>query len=780
MLDPEDPVAMHLLMETAMGDSQKFQVLSFEEVEGIKKELALLATRIDGTKRKLAIETKLRDAASSINRLQSPTSRESIGDTFRSSPGRQRRRTLSRGSHDMLIKTDDELAASVKKCEDLAQELWHQEKRSELLQKQLLEHTAGVLQMTHKGTMDRSVGDRTPNFDSGFSSLRDSSQLFNGQHEFDDRSFYSHLDNILDGHGGLANGTGSKEYEQQTQAILQTEQRLEDLNHRLRDSIAKAGGTPPQGKVQRDTANQTVDTAILDHLDDLEQGFAAIQSERDQVVEMSERTRKDISKELTLVNNGIYNLVRQLAKDTASQYPAPPQASSYDLAAQIDFLDHGLQTIAQDVQHIVDESQPLMTRSAAQQDQVDQYDAVLSGLWDILTGDESAARQRDQPDDRPPPKENFSLQAFSTKIQSLFAQTTGLREQKDILSKQIQQQRALNSQSDSRKDGQIQNLTRELEKTKSILAGQEEEHGRALQSTRQMGKQYEDRYLALESDHLSLRDEHDRIQAAIEERRQESDRETQSLSLQLQSMHGERDSAHSDLAEAQNALKTIAMELEKTKANTKDLEGEIIRLQTEVTVARAELDGAYGTRAQRAAEAAATPALQSQVEELTTENSHMHQRMQTLQQELSETINDYDAMTRSSIEFEREREQLENTIDKLRDRCESVEAELSDEKVRWLGVKSPTSGGGRDSMEKERSTSTGVLKTEFKKMMRETRTENLRALKVEHLSLFCVFITDIILQAEQDERRKLEALVRSLRRDQTPGKSGLSQSMTAS
>ena len=35
-------------------------------------------------------------------------------------------------------------------------------------------------------------------------------------------------------------------------------------------------------------------------------------------------------------------------------------------------------------------------------------------------------------------------------------------------------------------------------------------------------------------------------------------------------------------------------------------------------------------------------------------------------------------------------------------------------------------------------------------------------------------------QYEQEERRKLEALIRTMKREQTPGKSSLSQSMTAS
>lgn len=726
-----------------MGDSQQFQVLSFEEIEAIKKELALLATRIDGTKKKLAIETKLRDAAQSINRLQSPTSRESIGDGFRSSPGRHRRRTLSRGSHDLLVKTDDELSASVKKCEDLAQELWQQEKRSEHLQKKLLEHTAGVLQMTHKGTLEKGMGDRTPNFDSGFSSPRNSSQLFNGQHEFDDRSFYSNLDSILDGQHGLANGTGSKEYEQQTQAILETEQRLKDLNRRLRDSIAEAGGRAPnsQERAQQNGTSEGADNAILEHLNDLERGVSAIQHERDQAMEVSKRMKSDTCKTLEPLNRRVYDLIHRTSQEPSSQYPAPPQPNPDNLRAQTDFLNHGLQTIERDIGRVLADHQALASRSATHEDKVDQYDAVLSGLWEILIGEEADARKDDTSNERAPPKEVFSLQAFSSKIQSMFARTTDLREQKDILSRQIQQQRELNSKSDSQKDVQIQNLTRDLEQTKSLI-GDHEERGRALESERELRKQHENRYLALETDHLALQNEHRAAQATFEGQIQESDRTMQGLTLQAESLHQERDQARRQLAELQNTLTTKSSELENVQGNTKDLEGELVRLQTEVTIARAELDGAYGTRAQRAAEVASQPALQSQVDELTAENQNLSQRMQVLQQELSETISDYETMTRNSIEYEREREQLENTIDKLRDRCEVIEADLSDEKVRWLGVKSPGSGGGRDSMEKERSTSTGVLKAEFKKMMRDTRMENLRALKVRTsgLSLFCLLL----------------------------------------
>jgi len=69
---------------------------------------------------------------------------------------------------------------------------------------------------------------------------------------------------------------------------------------------------------------------------------------------------------------------------------------------------------------------------------------------------------------------------------------------------------------------------------------------------------------------------------------------------------------------------------------------------------------------------------------------------------------------------------MKSTIDKLRDEREKLEAELSDEKVRWLGMKSPGPDGGSAPG----ATSTMVLKNEFKKMMRDMRAEAAKSLRV--------------------------------------------------
>ena len=232
---------MHLLMEAAIGDSQQFQIVSQEETDAIKKEILILTTQIDGTKRKLVLETKLRDAAQSLNRLhEAPESTEGSPK-----PVKRHRRSVigSRGSlSDMLNKTDDELAVSARKCDDLAQELWRLEKRAEVLQTRLLEHTAGVLQRTHKGFLEKEMPHSRELISNGYSNRQDLYPPFDLTHEFDDSGFFSTLDSFLDrpsAHTNVRAATESPDFSQQSQAITETERKLEDLNNCLRESIAQ-------------------------------------------------------------------------------------------------------------------------------------------------------------------------------------------------------------------------------------------------------------------------------------------------------------------------------------------------------------------------------------------------------------------------------------------------------------------------------------------------------------------------------------------------------------
>ncbi|KAL8926329.1 MAG: hypothetical protein Q9172_001838 [Xanthocarpia lactea] len=775
-LDSHDPVSLHLLMETAMGQSQDYDILSIEELETLRKELDLLSSRIDATKRKLVLENKILDAAQSFNRLESPSNRDSVRDGFGRSPKGHRRSILgSRASmSELLTPNGDELTTSTKKCEELAQELWKLEKRMQELQRRLLEHTAGVLQVTHSGFLKNETPPHTPDAFSHYMTGVGNETSGSTFYDFDDRSFYQTLDSLLepgDSSDGLKGSSGHS-FATQNQAILDTERRLDSLNSRLRVAIAEANAgrdlaseIPPTNNDAQDTPEALIQT----HLNLLEKRFEVIQRDREAAVERLKGETKDLS-----------------------------------------------------------------SKSAIHEERAGHYESSLTGLWDVLTSGHNQGRlgesQRDSSgseNSRSSFKSNepFSLEGFSHRVRAIHSKNVNLREQKDILTRQVQQQRELNGKSDAQKDAQISDLTTELERVQVALEAKHNEANETrdelvlvtqhldttreeatlqeqqrekktrdlLETERQARREAEEQLLTdlearrnelhrLEAELADVKDDHGIARAAMRAELQESEKRVQQPVAQVEAAKEAK--AHQDAMELslKQQIEDKSREAEKAHEEIQGLEGEMVRLHTELTVAKADLDGAYGTRAQRAAEMASNPALQKEIEELNDRNAGLleelaglrsrhdaaeieraesSQRIKTLEQELSEMIGDFEDMTKASIEFEKDREALEAMVDRMRDRSEELENQLAEERLKWMGVKSPMAAGSRDSSVPG-STSANVLKNEFRKMMREMRAENMRALRLE-----------------QEERRKLEAVIRTLKKDQTPGKSSLNQRVTA-
>lgn len=148
LLNLNDSIAVHLLVETALGDSKEFEILSQDEVDDLKKQVQTLTQRIEQTRQNLAIQSKYRDAAISMSKLYSSNEKKRSFDAtgrVKSILGHNRN-----GSEESEAQRQERLATE-KKCEDLAAELWFLEKRLVKPQNKLLKHTAGILQMTHKG-----------------------------------------------------------------------------------------------------------------------------------------------------------------------------------------------------------------------------------------------------------------------------------------------------------------------------------------------------------------------------------------------------------------------------------------------------------------------------------------------------------------------------------------------------------------------------------------------------------------------------------------------------
>ncbi|KAL9093002.1 MAG: hypothetical protein Q9165_004140 [Trypethelium subeluteriae] len=683
----DDPVGMHLLVETAMGDSEDYKILSVEEVEELKKEKRKLSAHIESVRRKLALEAKVRDAAVSLTRLYSRK-----GHSLDSVPTLKRHRRNQKGSDssigsrdsDALNQTEDELAVSTRKCDDLSKEMWDLDIRYRAIEGQLLRHTAGVLQATHAGPRVHMKGSdanslprpQPPDSPQSVYSTMEKRRTAMTQDEdsFDDRSFYREADQ-LDGFVDRMQVRQSSIYDSDTDKPLPR---------------------PP-------------DSAAAD-------SFAL----------------SSIASRLATSNKRLRELLRETEQEVGNpSFSEPPEVSAPDPQEQMNYLDE----LSYEVERV---HHSLASRSSSSE-----YSTTMANLWDLVSANEERAREwkrqqledpsqeADAHDDDEPaaiPNEQFTPDAFATKVQRLCSRAGILRDQQTILRRQIQQQRDLRTQADS-SSASLDALNEELLQARARHAAAETETGDA-------------------------RAELAAVSAELERLREAGD---------ARSVVGQ-DAMGGTTATTATAAAEAEARAMKAEDELRNLEGEVVRLTTELTVAKAELDGAYGTRAQRAAEGGAD--LRREVEDLSARNGGLQSRVETLQRELEGTLAEYEELVKGSVEAERERDGLEGVCDGLRERVEGLEAKLSEERIRWMGMKSPASAaaaqGGVGGLPGQETTSTVVLKNEFKRMMRDTRAENLK-----------------MLRAEQEERRKLEALLRQMRKEGAPPKSGLSQSTLA-
>ncbi|KAF2867027.1 Up-regulated during septation-domain-containing protein [Massariosphaeria phaeospora] len=823
-----DPVAMHLLVETAIGDSQAFEILAVEEVEELKQEQKGLDARLQTVRKKFETETKIRDAAQSLTRLASKKDK-----------GHQRGLS-SRGSNAVTdsATSDEELNTSNRKTEDLARQLLEIESRMRLIDMRLLMHTAGVLQLTHNGPSKRNHNSKISNGGvqrpdspaSIYTYENGRSNRANGDDSFDERSLYRSPENLDSLMNALQNGTHhhSDSVEQQNQAISSMGKRLEELNERLRELIIQANpernqeySLPPQ------VSGDSLDASIVDRqLDFLDQGL------RDMVAEQTNMGSNSASAEvegrLEGINNQLYAMLSRTDPSGETILP-PPETSGNGSEEQLSYMEESFYSIGQLQYSLYEQIDDLRARGS-NSEEAEKYETAMTGLWSMMQAGEEDARERKRerrrmladdpdadeelsPDEDYVANEQFSLMAFSSKVQWLFRRATSLKDKQSILLRQIKQQRELNSKSDAQKEAEFARLNEQIMATRSEKKNIEDELDRAMHQLRQFDgraedtqalqdvqqhnsgleaqlkdaqersisyehqlREHQERTHILES---QLRDAQDdaRVDAAtIQAELAQSAAKIDEVMMALRTATTEKETAEARLAETSNALNTKEEEL-------RNLEGEVVRLTTELTFAKAELDGAYGTRAERAAESVANPTIKRELDELIAKNSSLLIEIEALKKgqdaashseaeardsernlkaELSGMAAEYEALTRDAIQNERDRDLLEANIDKLRDEKEALEMELSDERVKWLGVRSPGPGVTPGAQADMGATSIRMLREDFRKMMRDRTGEGLKALR-----------------AEQEERRKLEAVIRGLRKDTLPQKSNLSKSMMA-
>ena len=815
-------------METALNDSQYYQILSPEEVDELKKRLAVVSAKIETTKKKLALETKLRDAAQSINKLNK--AHEASRDRV-SAPAKKHSRNFlgsKSGSVDfstsnVAAKAEADLQESVKRCEDLKQEVWQLEHWERELQTTLLEHTAGILQMTHAGTAGSRKGSEAfPDQDGSNGQTGTSLGAFGHNSQY---APYAGIDNTLD-YFNSQGGKNSEEYRKQTQLITDVENKVEDFNYRLRDMIAEmklSQDFPEPPRLENNL--EAVGGILWEQVDYAERGLNVLQAAHDNAEQTNTTLQGLIDERLEGINNRLADIMNRSSLGLDWKYNPPAMATGKTLQEKMGFLRDALNAVDQRVQQLAEYSESSLERLVLYDKTAQQYDTTMHGLWHSLLLAEIETKNPDAGAPSEIPQAEYTLQAYISKFEDFCRLTISLAREREDMVRDMEEQSEMHKKT---RELDFSGLNTELEAAKRQIEGMTaDSKGQKEELTSTIGK------LAEATAALSMLEqqkEHSDTEALLAER-------TKVAQLELNIRQLKEESSitadlQSKLTQAEQTLQRLTAQLEESKASSevlslnvmalrsdleeqtnlasqsqaqaKNQESEIVRIQTELTFAKAELDSAYGSRAQRAAEN--DQALQKDLSDMRERNASLttevadltakcdagakkgaesEAKAAMLQREITDVISDYEEMTKASVEFESERESLERTIDALRGKVESLEGQIQEEKVQALGgVRSPSthsgSTGTRDSMASTTpvgggSTSASVLRNEFKKMMREMRAEHSKAMRVSlfHSFSFSIskcFVLTRMWQTEQEEKRRLEALVRTLRKEQMSGR----------
>lgn len=779
----QDAVGMHLLYETAMLDSHSYEVLTLEEVEELKKEHTRLQSRIEGAQRKLKLESKVKDAATNLQRLYSGDSTRADSPQNPDSPKRARRSLLSgrqRSSSNAsnegktLSQTESELATSTRKVDELNETIKSLLDRRQTVESKLLRHTAAVLaEQQSKNAEETPSRSRAVDEDDASTYSPDE---FDGIRDIL-LSRPAHASAKLQKHGKL-----NEDHEQQLHS-MQT--RLEHLNDQLRNVIDEASRTRGVSPVPEPHYSPVVgdDTAakLSSHFDRFENNLRALQQEQEeakkhyaQVQESSYHASNSVEEQLEGLNTQLYNtLLLSPAAQSITDLQEPPKASGHGYQPQLAYLEESFLNIEQLLRRHTDELQAAgengesEEKTLAQTKKLDEYEATIGGLWEIMQAEQSLLRTPPLDEGRfsgaeqmprSPLSDSFSLPAFSSRVQHLFNRASAANEQHDILRRQIQQQRELNGKSDAEKDRQLEELTTKHEQ----LVASGEQMQDELAKSMAHHQQAETEINQLKAELLNVENEFTELRRTAELKHQEREEMARQLQaqqentghlqqeiqeLEAQAANIESNSAaHAELTAQLTAANAAREQAEqKHSAAMKEMEqveSEVVRLSTELTMAKAELDGAYGSRAERAKEAQGSEIqiLSQRNAEITSELAALRaggdNRAKALEEELQAMTADFQELTREALQQEHERGQLDALIDGLRDRCEALEGQLSDERVRWIGTRSPSTPmageNGAVPLVKE-PTSMQVMRQEFKKMMRETRAEGVRLLRVSHV-----------------------------------------------
>ncbi|ORY77301.1 Up-regulated during septation-domain-containing protein [Protomyces lactucae-debilis] len=762
LLDASDELGLQFLVSAAAFDSAEYTVLSLEEVERLKREHILLKSRIESSTRKLALESKVRDASQNLVKLH-----------------QTRNKRLSK-------QAEEQLHVASRKVDELATELWRLQRREATTRQQLMEHTAGVLSRSVRQAEQLRQLATYQDFDEAHLYL-DASVSFqsghDGSHESTAMEDSAHKEvNLARERSWVREESTPKPDLVTTEVVMRAEARLRDTHKQLRSFLDHKASQQDEDDEEADEASSgqrleqqvaKLDESLLtfqeQHLQQKEERLLLEEQQEKLLKALWDALKGDPLVEVTQdvlvakvqeLQAALQTLTEERAQLTANKDEADEQhaAAMKDLQAlyekELDEVQDKLDDIHEQHDLKVREVQSLsskvrdhegtiekhsndLTHAHSQLDELVQREATLKNA--ALT-DRSLAKQHEE-----------------TLAQML--QTTSTTRSADADALQKQRQRA-----------------DELEKQVNKHQSEVRIHRDRLEMKDQEVLQLQARVEELKKEHegnlLDVSKKHEASLIELSDLTQDRN----AIVAKLQGKDRELAAAQQALSEAQtkiDQLETQVKAFEEQETMLKELEKDVLELTKANAVLKAELEALQGSQAERdVAQAQASrdalvmtleaekASMQEQIVELTTRHASLmddlghaqrmvettrtaqretqrgddkqkafEARCELLQTELDAMLMEYEAMTRSALFYESQRTKSENKSDALMEKVVTLEAQVADFQVQTLGLV-----GGKDAGPVEPPT-TAQLRKEFRKLVQNLRGEHARREQQDYLEI---------------------------------------------
>ncbi|KAG5941034.1 hypothetical protein E4U59_001984 [Claviceps monticola] len=668
-VDLKDPIQVHLLTETALLDSRGFEILSQEEVDELKKQAELLSQRVESTRSNLAIQCKYRDAAASMARL----GQGGVADDYQSQDSERERIECER------------------KCDELASELLELEKRLLIPHRKIVEHTAAILQLTHKASKKKASQQNgqslsgipgSPESLYTYSHGRNSLDQMGDETYFDDSSGYQ-----LDGMERARKNAIEiplkspireqnqirveldRLREENTQLRSQTDgllQKLQGLNMSLRETIVRFNPEVNDGYDKPPEISSISDAKLGDLLKSqteyLESGLVAVQAEQEYSAGGNQ-----IGERIETINLQLRDLL-MMSDPHYTPTTIPPES---DVNGQMAYLEKSIRSV---------DSQ-LARANSSSSGANSETGPVLTGLWESIQRGFSEAKNRKddhrrartekglpEDDDDASDDEGFdtaepySLEAFADRVQWMHAQSLTLRDQKYVLKRQIKQQRELNNKSDAEKDEELARKQEDLEQSQEMLS-------RAEQSATDVQRMLSDTMKELEDARTAATDTVDAAEASVQKRENRIIELEGALAAAQDSLaSAERDlsttrsgtsGTEEKIADMTAKMTAVAQAKKAADERIKELETELAQVTAQVTALTKERKTADGTTKDLEKKLLDMTA---QVAAVTQEKKTAHETSKKLEKELAENSTQVAAVAKEKKKADENTKKLEKKV----------------------------------------------------------------------------------------------------------------------